>query len=74
MHTHETSTAYGLAVKHGLDFWPGRCPSCGDTTQHGRVLDDEPGRDGRARYFCRNCKTTFERTLLEVGRYVRWPR
>jgi transposase-like protein len=71
----DPTTAYGLAISNGLDFWPGRCPSCGGTDRARRPIEYVPGDRGRARYFCLDCQTHFERTLFEVSQYVaRLPR
>lgn len=71
MDQHDKKTAYNLAVHHGIHFWLGPCPLCGDDTKANRALVYEPGKAGRAVYLCLNCRTRFTRTALQVAHAVR---
>lgn len=71
MNQYDTRTAYGLAVHHGVNFWPNACPLCGDTTTCGRALVFEPGPHGEAVYLCDNCQTRFTRIFFAVAHVVK---
>ncbi|KKM95589.1 hypothetical protein LCGC14_1186720 [marine sediment metagenome] len=54
-------TAYELALKHEIEYWPYACPVCGDKRRYGRRLAADPTTWGHARYHCANCVSIFSR-------------
>lgn len=54
----DSSTAFDLARRFGLYYWPKPCRVCGGNAPQGRVLQLAPSRRGNARYRCRECLTT----------------
>ena len=71
MERQDKTTAYDLAVRHRIEFWPYACPVCGDTTSNYRPLVDEPGVHGEAVYLCGNCQTRFSRIFFAVAHVVK---
>ncbi len=66
MNSPSKETGYAAARRVNMFHWPGACHVCGDDTWLDRPLDETPGRRGRARYRCRACGITFERSAWRV--------
>lgn len=62
----DSTTAFDLARRFGLSFWPKPCPVCRGDAPQGRPLQLAPSHRGGARYRCRQCLTTFTRNRRRV--------
>lgn len=64
------TTAFELAIRHKVNYWPGKCPWCGYSIQDDVKLEQHPGLFGEALYRCSRCEHTTAKSPGAVAKVI----